>query len=199
MPTKARRGEYMFGRYVRMTVLAAVMSCLWHESHAQKASVATDLVGYANLVTMNVEASVAVARHWTVNAGARYNPFTFDLGKGKESARNRQQTYAAGMRYWPWNVFSGWWLAGKLQYQEYNTGGIVSQTTYEGDRFGAGFSGGYSHMLGKHFNVDFGLGLWTGYDRFTKYACPVCGITEGSGEKFFVLPSDVIIAFSYVF
>ncbi len=54
-------------------------------------------------------------------------------------------------------------------------------------------------MLGKHFNIDFGLGFWTGYDKFSVYACPVCGVTENTGSKFFILPSDVMIALSYVF
>ena len=96
-------------------------------------------------------------------------------------------------------MYSGWWVGGKLQYQEYNVGGIVSRKTSEGDRLGAGISGGYSYMLGKHFNIDFGLGFWTGYDKFSVYACPVCGVTENSGSKFFILPSDVMIALSYVF
>lgn len=166
---------------------------------AQKAAISTDLVGYVNFVAMNVEVSLPVARHWTVNAAARYSPFEFNLGDGKENARNKQQTYSAGMRWWPWNVYSGWWLSGKLQYQEYNSGGFLSDTTYEGDRVGAGVSGGYSYMLGKHFNIDFGLGLWGGWDKFSKYACPVCGLTDDAGSKFFVLPTDVIIALSYVF
>ena len=92
-----------------------------------------------------------------------------------------------------------WWLAGKVQYQEYNSGGLVSRKTYEGDRYGAGFSGGYSYMVGKHFNIDFGLGFWSGMDVYKKYSCPVCGVTEDTGSKFFFLPSDVIIALSYVF
>lgn len=170
-----------------------------HDAHGQKGSVSTDLVGYLNFVTMNVEASYPIARHWSVNAAVRYNPFTFDLGEGKEDARNRQQTYAAGMRWWPWNVFSGWWLAGKIQYQEYNVGGIVSDKTSEGDRYGAGISAGYAYMIGKHFNMEFGAGLWSGLDRYSKYSCPVCGTTESSGRKIFILPTDIIIAFSYVF
>lgn len=168
-------------------------------SRAQKAALATDLVSYVNFVTLNAEVSYPVARHWSVNAGFRYNPFTFNLGEGKEDIRNKQQSYSAGVRFWPWNVFSGWWLAGKVQYQEYNSGGLVSRKTYDGDRYGAGFSGGYSYMVGKHFNIDFGLGFWSGMDVYKKYSCPVCGVTEDTGSKFFFLPSDVIIALSYVF
>lgn len=166
---------------------------------AQKASVSTDLIGYVNFVAMNLEVSMPVARHWTINASARYSPFEFNLGEGRENARNKQQTYSAGARWWPWNVYSGWWVSGKMQYQEYNSGGFISDVTYEGDRLGVGVSGGYSYMIGKHFNVDFGLGLWGGWDKFAKYSCPVCGLTDDSGSKFFVLPTDVIIALSYVF
>lgn len=170
-----------------------------NDADAQKASLSTDLVGYLDFVTMNLEASYPIARKWSINAGVRYNPFTFNLGNGREDARNKQKSYAAGVRFWPWHVFSGWWLAGKLQYQEYNRGGILSQKTTEGDRFGAGLSGGYAYMIGKHFNVEFGLGFWGGFDKFTTYSCPVCGLTEAAGQRFFVLPSEVLVALSYVF
>lgn len=185
---------------LRVTASLVLALCLdLFPASAQNASVSTDMVSYANFATLNLEASVPMARHWSVNASVKYNPFEFDLGEGREDARNKQQAYALGMRWWPWNVYSGWWVGGKLQYQEYNVGGIVSRKTSEGDRLGAGISGGYSYMLGKHFNIDFGLGFWTGYDKFSVYACPVCGVTENTGSKFFILPSDVMIALSYVF
>lgn len=176
-----------------------LMLSLQAASRAQNVSISTDLVSYLNFATMNVEASYPISRCWSVNAGVRYNPFTFDLGEGKEDARNKQKTFAAGVRFWPWHVFSGWWLAGKLQYQEYNHGGIVSRKTTEGDRYGFGVSGGYAYMLGKHLNLEFGLGVWGGFDKYAVYSCPVCGLTESSGQKFFFLPSEVLVALSYVF
>lgn len=166
---------------------------------AQKFSVSTNLAGYLNFGTLNIEASYPVARHWCITAGAKYNPFTFNLGQDKQDARSKQQLYAAGVRYWPWHVYSGWWIAGKVQYQEYNIGGITSPSVREGDRYGAAISGGYAYMFGKHFNIEFGAGIWSGLDKYTKYACPVCGPKEDSGKKIFILPSDIIIAFSFVF
>ena len=103
------------------------------------------------------------------------------------------------MRYWPWYVYSGWWVGGKVQYQEYNWGGLTSDKTEEGDRFGAGISAGYTYMLAPHVNLDFGLGLWGGYDKYKRYSCPVCGLTEASGDRFFILPNDVTLALSFVF
>ena len=142
-----------------MTIVAAglFMACL--PSGAQKFSVSTDLLGYAFFGTMNADVSLAVSRKWRLTAGVRCNPFTFRKGEERQF-QVRQQSYALGARLWPWHTGSGWWLAGKLRYQEYNQGGLFSMETSEGDRFGAGMYAGYTHMLGAHLNIEFGAGLW---------------------------------------
>ncbi|MCD8312532.1 MAG: DUF3575 domain-containing protein, partial [Bacteroidales bacterium] len=93
----------------------------------------------------------------------------------------------------------GWWIAAKLQYQEYNSGGIVSSRTEEGDRFGAGLTGGYTYMISHRLNLDFGLGFWGGVKKYTKYDCPKCGLTLEGGTRAFISPNDVIIGITYVF
>ena len=84
-------------------------------------------------------------------------------------------------------------------FQEYNYGGVVSGLTQEGDRAGLGLYAGYAHMLSRHFNIEFGLGLWGGVDFFRRYSCPVCGLTVSQGVKAFVLPDDFSISVVYVF
>ena len=111
----------------------------------------------------------------------------------------RQQLYSLGGRYWPWHIYSGWWLSGKMQYQEFNEVSAPGRDTSEGDRYGAGIAGGYSKMLGKHLNLDLGIGLWTGYSRYVTYACPSCGRVVDGGDKIFVLPNDLMVALSYIF
>ena len=54
-------------------------------------------------------------------------------------------------------------------------------------------------MLHPHVNVSLGAGVWAGFERYTTYSCPVCGMTEGTGERTFVLPSDLMVSLSYVF
>ncbi len=54
-------------------------------------------------------------------------------------------------------------------------------------------------MLGKHVNLDFGLGVWGGYDKYGSYSCPTCGVTTDAGARFFVLPDEVLVAITYVF
>ena len=94
---------------------------------------------------------------------------------------------------------SGWWFAGKLRYQEYNHGGIISRKAEEGDRFGAGAYAGYTYMLSSHFNLEFGLGFWTGMAVFREYSCQKCGVTTAHGRKYFLLPDDLMISIAYVF
>lgn len=166
---------------------------------AQKVSVSTDLLGYACLGTLNADVSVAVSRNWSLTAGMRYNPFTFRSHEPERQFQLRQRSLSLGARMWPWHTDSGWWLAGKLRYQEYNMGGIFSSETEEGDRLGAGFYAGYTHMLSSHFNLEFGVGAWAGMNFYHRYSCPSCGSTLSSGRKFFVLPDDVMVSVVYVF
>ena len=189
----------MVNKTMKKLILLAALLLACGIAAAQEAALSTNVLGYVNLGTMNVEASYGVARHWSINLGMQYNPFTFDGNGEADTMQNRRQAYAIGARFWPWHIYSGWWMAGKMQYQEYNTGGITSPVTTEGDRLGAGLSGGYTYMLGRHFNFEVGVGLWTGYDIYTRYACPRCGRTIGKGEGIFVLPNDIMLSLSYVF
>lgn len=165
--------------------------------YGQELAVSTNIVDYVNLGTMNIEASYGFSRHWSVEAGVKYNPFSF--GEGEDAVQNRQRAFSAGAKYWPWHIYSGWWVAGHVRYQEYNAGGLVSQETSEGDRFGSALQGGYSYMVSQHLNLNLGVGVWAGRDVYKVYSCPSCGRVLDHGSKFFVLPSDIIVALAYIF
>ena len=163
----------------------------------QALSVSTNFADLANRGTMSLEAGYGVSQHWSVNAGVKYNPFSF--GEAPDLRQSRQRSLSAGVRYWPWNVWSGWWAAAALRWQEYNTGGFVSPETHEGDRYGGVFRAGYAYILTPRLNLDFGLGLWGGYDVYTVYACPRCGRTVADGADYFFKMSDIIVALSFIF
>ena len=164
---------------------------------AQRMSVSTNLLSYANLGTLNAEFSFAMSRRWTGIASVKYNPFSF--GKEEKEFRFRQRSVFAGAEYWPWHVYSGWWFRLQAGCQEYNQGGFFDRATVEGYRFGLLAASGYSYMISSHLNVAFGLAFWSGMDKFRRYSCQQCGLTTDSGNKFFLLPGDAIIAFSFVF
>lgn len=166
---------------------------------AQDWSVSTNAMDYVSLGTLNAEVSMATSRHISINASARINPWTFHKGDPSKQMQNRQQTYAVGIRYWPWHIYSGWWMSGMAQYQEYNRGGIISATTEEGDAYGLSIGAGYSLMLHEHWNLDFGLSLWGGQKTFVTYACPSCGKITEKGAKWFFLPNDLRVSIAYIF
>ena len=178
-----------------MVVLLASTS---FKASAQRFSVSTNLLDYVCLGTINAECSYSVSRSWSLTFGAEYNPFTFREGQ-EDQFQLKQQSYSVGARLWSWHTWSGWWISGKVKYQEYNFGGLISPRTDEGDRYGMGIYAGYTHMLAPHLNMEFGLGAWAGLDDYRTYSCQDCGITVGEGRKTFILPDDVMIALVYVF
>lgn len=178
-----------------MTFIAVISTT----ASAQNWSVSTNLMDYVSLGTVNVQGSAGVSRRVSIEASARVNPWTFHKGDPEKQMQNRHQTYAAGVRYWPWHIYSGWWVSGMAQYQEYNRGGIISQTTEEGDAFGLSAGGGYSLMIHEHINLDFGLSFWTGQKTYITYACPSCGKITDKGSKWFVMPNEIRVALQFIF
>lgn len=179
--------------------IVIILTFIPSAANARKFAVSTNILGYANFGTMNIETSYAVARRWTVNIGAKFNPFSFQLPGKDTQMQNRQQSYNIGARLWTWHTYSGWWIGAKVQYQEYNTGGIISKKTEEGDGVGIGLSAGYTYMLHPNLNLEFGLGLWSGVKKFVVYDCPSCGVTQEKGTKGFIMPNDILISIAYVF
>lgn len=186
-------------RFFRSAAVVAVFFlCAVQPSRAQVLALSTNVVPYAEGGTLNVEASVGVSRHWSVGADALYNPY---------SEQSRQRSFSVGARYWPWHIYSGWWLSGSARYQEfsrsrsedYSTAGNPNLRTVEGDRFGSGIAGGYSRVLSKHLNVDVGFGLWAGYETYTAYECAKCGRYIDDGSRVFLLPDRLTLAITYVF
>lgn len=193
-----------------LTVFLCIGAATSSPALAQRVSVSTNLVEWANLGTANAEAGVAVSQHFSLHAGFRYNNWSFRKGQpddrlddisgdAERQFQNRKQAYNFGFRYWPWHVYSGWWLYLRGQWQEYNRGGVFRHTAEEGDAYGAGIGFGYTYMLGKHWNVEFGIGGWGGYKTYKVYRCTNCGSVVEQGGKGFFLPDDVFVSFSFVF
>lgn len=191
-------------------LVVVVSSVLADAARAQRYSVATNFVEWANLGTVNAEAGVAVAQHFSLHAGVRYNGWTFrkgnpddrfddPFGDMEKQFENRKQAYTFGIRYWPWYIYSGWWGYVRGQYMEYNRGGLIRHKAEEGDAYGVGVGIGYTRMLHKNWNIEFGLGAWGGRKTFTEYRCTNCGSIVDQGQKLFVLPDDVFVSIIYIF
>jgi len=163
-------------------------------------SVSTNFVQWANLGTANLELGMSVHRNITIDAGVRYNPWELTGAKTGVPIWEKQQTYYGGLRYWPWYVYSGFWVGFKGQYSKASTTGIWRPALQETSGAGLGLSLGYTQMLTPHLNLEFGLGAWTGrYFKYTLYDCPTCMEIREQGPRFFANLDDISITICYVF
>lgn len=176
-----------------LTILSTPLSA------QKKWAVETNIIDWCNYGTLNVEASRSLNRYSTVTAGVRFNSWTFKFGD--TVSKNAARSASVGVRFWPWHIYSGWWFAAKAQMEEYARGMVFNLKEYrEGYAYGASFSLGYALMLGPQWNLNFGLGGWLGYERYSRYSCPGCGIKRGEKSGFFALPNnETKIAVMYVF
>lgn len=168
---------------------------------AQRFSVSVNGVDLAAFGTLNVEGGLSVAKNLSVHVGGRYNPWTFHYGEHNSELRNQQQIVYAGIRYWPWYVYSGWWMGARFQWGNYSNCGIWRPALQEGKNLmGLVASAGYTYMLDKHFNLDFGLGVWGGYmGDYTLYDSTNKLSYRTTGARWFFYPDTIIIAVHYVF
>lgn len=160
----------------------------------------TDVVDWAALGTINLEAGVSLHQHFSLQAGAKYNPWDFKTRKLSLPLYNHQTTAHVGFRYWPWYVFSGWWIGAQAQYTKYEETGLWRPALDTGSAVGGGLSFGYTLMLHERLNLEFGAGVWAGrrYEH-TLYCCPDCMRVRQSGPGNFVALNDISVSLMYVF
>lgn len=169
-------------------------------AQAQKVAVSTNVFDWANFATTNLEAGVSIHQHFSIQAGARYNPWKFKTQKLGLPLYNNQTTAYAGFRFWPWYVFSGWWIGVQAQYTDYKETGIWRHALDIGKAIGGGLSFGYTLMLHEKLNLEFGAGMWAGrrYEHVL-YCCPDHMQVRESGPGNFVAMNDISISLMYVF
>lgn len=190
-------------------LLPALCLLLAGPLQAQVLSLSTNVLDWANLGTINAQAGLAFSQHLSLHAGARYNNWNFGSAEKGTAFQNRARSASLGLRYWPWNVYSSWWVSARAQVEEYNRGGLLKYPlTEEGLAAGVGLGVGYSRMLSRHWNLDLGLGGWFGKAWYTQYRCPRCGrvVSREDGTpvrdatRWFVLPSNELqVSISYIF
>lgn len=192
----------------KAVTLAVAILMMGVSAHAQKASLSTNAVDWMYFLTPNVEGQWALSQHWSLGAEARVNAWSWRTGgtfeeRQQRELKARQQTYSAGLKWWSWNVWSGWWTGARAQWSEYDYGGKGFMPwlpeNEAGDAWGLGLDLGYSYQLSTHWDLDMSLGIWGGVKRYTAYACPYCGTVTESGRRGFLLPNEARIALLYVF
>lgn len=185
----------------RCMATALVLMCISHAAQAHRWGVSTNVLSWANLGTINAEGAVSMSQHFTLNAGCAVNPWKSNTPTNVE-LMNRQYGGYIGAKYWPWHVYSEWWIGAKIQYKNFEQVGLLSSNFTKGQALGAGISAGYSFMISSHFNFDIGLGIWGGqlieYKKYKGKTDVGTKLLE-DGPKGFIFLDNVIASFVYIF
>ena len=175
------------------------------EDQTYKWDISTNIFDWADFATINVDAAYTLSRHWSIQAGLKFNPWKFEPNKGAiKLVENKQIGVSFGGRYWPWYVYSGLWFCGKIQYCSFEETGVWRPAFDTGKALGAGLSMGYTIMLNERFNLEIGGGFWGGaLLQHELYNCPdKCydlGDLRESGPKGFIALNDLNISVHYLF
>ena len=144
-------------------------------------AISTNVLSLVDLATLNLGLEYAAGRHCSIDMQMEYNGWKFNH-------RDRKRSFNVGARYWPWYVYSGVWVRGFAGAEDCDAENLpLKYLNGTSDRFGAGLSAGYSLMLAKHFNLDFGLGFWGGVRHSYQ------GAWNG-----FIAPKDIRISLMFV-
>lgn len=180
-------------------ILLLTLTTLTATAGNVKFGIATNALEWANFGTVNLEAGLGVSRHFSIQVDGRYNPWTFG-GKSDLPTYYHQTSASVGARWWPWYVFSGWWVGAKAKYSDVEKTGIWRPALEKTSSIGAGLSVGYTLMIHEHFNIEFGAGFWGGtHYKYNLYDCPKCMKIRESGSKAFIGVDMVSVSFMYVF
>lgn len=187
-------------RFLKYLFLACLFLGIQMPSWGQKVALTTNMGDVLLLGTMNLEVDYAFAQGLSCEAGVRYNPWTFGSGDCDVQSQLRQRAVYAGMRFWPWYVYSGFFAGVKGQYQEYSYGGFSQRLpSEEGDAYGLVVEAGYALLIHHNWDISFGVSGWGGMKDYVRYECPFCGRKLEQGRKGFLLPDALIVSLSYIF
>lgn len=182
-------------------LIVLLLVCAPRLAEAQTWAVSTNALSWANLGTVNAEGSVRLSRRLSLNTGFTANPWEMTTNT-YVTIKNQQYGGYVGVKYWPWHVYSGWWVGTKAQYKNFEQVGLLTPNLMKGDALGGGLATGYSVLISHTLNIDFGLGLWAGrLLRYKEYEGTVAkeSMLIDAGPRNFVFIDNVIVSLVYIF
>ena len=173
----------------RVVAIALLLVGSAQLTHAREWSVSTNALSWLNMGTINAEGACSINDNWSINTGFAVNPWQMNTPT-YVNLRNRQYGGFVGARYWPWHVFSEWWVGAKVQYKNFEQVGLLTSDMKKGDAVGAGVSAGYSLMISDSFNIDFGVGVWGGH---------IFNFNDADRSGNFIFLDNISVSIAYIF
>ncbi len=179
--------EYSFIPYDRMNKL-----------YMPKFGIKTNLLTWAT-TTPNAALEFSLAKKWTLDITAAYNPFQLEAG-----GINLLWYVQPELRYWFCQRFEKHFIGLHGIYGQYNIGDVDFLTTtfqdyrYKGWGAGAGISYGYHLPMAKRWAWEFTVGMGYVYLQYDKYRCYECDEYLGKKGKHYFGPTKAGISLIYM-
>ena len=192
---------------IKIYLLLLVLPFFAIGAKAQDVAVKTNLL-YDATATVNAGVEFGLAPKWTLDLSGTFN--AWEISEGKKWKHWMAQPEA---RYWFCDRFSRHFLGIHAHGGQYNIGGVnadfsifgtdfskLKDSRYQGWFVGGGIAYGYALILGKHWNMEFEIGIGYSYTRYDLFECAGCGKKVGSDlEHHYYGPTKGAINLVYVF
>ncbi len=174
------------------------------------ASIRTNLF-YWGSGTPNLGLEIPVAKHFSIggNFGLKAWPrfFPGDNDKMKEK-KWKHMLGAIEFRYWPNEMYEGWFFGLDGIYTHYNVGAVkfpfgmykeVRDSRLEGDWMGIGLFFGHSWWLSNRWRMELEAGAALGHNNAKQFECGYCGTEIGKKKGWGVVPKlGLNLAYNFV-
>lgn len=173
---------------------------------AQDVAIKTNLL-YDATATVNLGVEVGVAPKWTLDLSGNLNAWNIN-----EDKRWKHWLVQPEARYWFCDRFSRHFLGIHALGGQYNIGGLqnnikflgtdfskLSNNRFQGWGVGAGVAYGYAMILGKHWNLEFEVGVGYIYSAYDIFECTGCGRRVGQDNNHYVGLTKAAINLVYLF
>lgn len=173
---------------------------------AQNVAIKTNLL-YDATATVNLGVEVGLAPKWTLDISGNLNAWNLH-----ETKRWKHWLVQPEARYWFCDRFSRHFIGFHAIGGQYNIGGLknnisflgtpyknLTNNRYQGWGAGAGVAYGYAAILGKHWNMEFELGVGYIYTGFDVFECTGCGRKVASGNHHYIGLTKAAVNLVYLF
>lgn len=174
-----------FVRYCLLSIFLLFAGSLTANLQAQFYSLQSNTLKLAT-TTFNIEGSMLLNTHWTLNMSVSYNPWNFS-----DTRKIKHFLIEPGVRYWFWQPYAGNFISMYAMGARYNVGWdnlLGGNYRYQGWGYGLGMTYGRSWLLSKRWNMEVEAGLGLLVAPYTKYRCEHCGDKVKSGTYYLPTP-----------
>lgn len=175
-------------------------------ARAQEVAIKTNLL-YDATATVNLGVEIGIAPKWSLDLSGNLNAWNID-----EDTKWRHWLAQPEVRYWFCDRFTRHFLGFHALAGQYNIGGLknnfkflgtdfsqLSNNRFQGWGAGAGVAYGYAMILGKHWNLEFELGVGYIYSAYDIFECSGCGRRVGTDTNHYVGLTKAAINLVYLF